>query len=307
MTATTNIGLSTPAHGANVDTWDADPVNDNSGKLDACYGSVTSKGLTNANVALTAPEARVSVLRFSGALSGNVAINVSAIIKSWIVENTCTGAFVVTITGGSGNVVGLPPGSSQVYWDGTNVSFINLERIGAYWDYPGTAVPAWVAACTVPPYLLCDGSGFSSGTYPLLAAIIGGTTLPDARGRSRFSLNGGTNRITLSGGFGIDGNALFAGGGNQTLQTANLPPYTPSGINAPSSISIGNQGTGNTGTIVNDGVGPFNSTGIGTSWGLHQLNGTANAQTFSGSAQGGTSANTLPPGYVGGVTMIRAA
>ncbi len=37
---------------------------------------------------------------------------------------------------------------------------------------------------TIPvDYLLCDGSSFSSSTYPLLFALLGGTTLPDLRGK----------------------------------------------------------------------------------------------------------------------------
>jgi hypothetical protein len=212
MTTTSNIKLSTPAHGANVDSWDADPINNNSGILDAFSARVTTKSLTNVNVTLSATEAQAAIMRFTGTLTGNVAINVGAIIKAWTVENNCLGAFVVTITGGSGNVVGLPPGSSQIYWDGSNAGFVNLGRIGEYWDYAGAAVPAWVTACTVPPYLACDGGTFSAVTYPLLNVILGGTTLPDSRGRTRFALNGGTGRLTTTG--GIDGNTRFAGGGD---------------------------------------------------------------------------------------------
>jgi hypothetical protein len=47
----------------------------------------------------------------------------------------------------------------------------------------GSSVPSWISECTVPPYLVCDGTAFSSAIYPSLAAIIG--PLPDARAISK--------------------------------------------------------------------------------------------------------------------------
>lgn len=303
MTATTNIKLSTPPHGANVNTWDADPVNNNAVILDAVFGSVTSKGLTNANVTLSATEAQVSVLRFSGALSGNVAINVGAVIKSWIVENTCTGGFVVTMTGGSGNVVGVPPGSSQVYWDGTNVSFVNLGKIGEYWDYGGSAVPAWVAACSVPPYLLCDGSTFSSGTYPLLAAILGTTTLPDSRARSRIPLDSGAGRVTTAGS-GIDGSTRFASGGaqNVSLTSGQLAAHGH-GVNDPQHQHFV-RASGNGFAGGGAGVGIIS---IGPAGGIPGLSDSAATGISIQNTGNGDAHNNMPPAYVGGVTMIRGA
>src|SRR5262249_44480409 len=57
----------------------------------------------------------------------------------------------------------------------------------------------------------------AAAPYPGLAIIVGGTTLPDMRGRGRMYLNQGTGRITAGGG-GVDGNTLFAAGGNEFLQ-----------------------------------------------------------------------------------------
>lgn len=37
-------------------------------------------------------------------------------------------------------------------------------------------------------FLECDGSTFTSSTYPALTRILGGTTLPDIRGRVRADL-----------------------------------------------------------------------------------------------------------------------
>lgn len=298
MTTTTNIKLSTPAHGSSVDTWDADPINNNSAILDAVFGSVTSKALTNVNVTLSATETQAATLRFSGALSGNVTINVSAIIKSWFIDNLTTGAFVVTISGGSGNVVGVPQGEIvQVVWDGTNCKFINLGRIGTYEDDCGSAVPAWITACTVPPYLNCDGTTFSAVTYPYLASRLGTTTLPDLRGRSRYYLNGGTGRITTAGS-SIDGDTRFSAGGGQnvTLDVTQIPIITPTGT-----VSI------NSGATVYGGSG-FNEKPVGVGGGNVPVNQTSISAAFTGAPFGsGLAHNNMPPAQISGITMIRAA
>lgn len=309
MTTTTNIKLSTPAHGSQVDVWDSDPINNNSTILDAIFGTVTSKPLTNANVTLSATEAQASVLRFSGVLTGNVTIDVSAIIKSWSIDNLTTGNFAVTISGGSGNVVGVPQGDTcQVYWDGTNCKFINLGRVGTYWDYAGATVPLWVAACTVPPYLLCDGSTFSAVTYPYLNTLLGGTTLPDARARSRIPLDGGTGRVTTAGS-GIDGLTRLAAGGaqNVALVLAELAAHDHGAVTGSTALSgvtatrVQNTlagGSSNT-AITADGFGVPSTPTV-------TFGGTDHVHSIT-SAGSGTAHNNMPPSYVGGITLIRAA
>lgn len=300
MTTTTNVKYSTPAHGSNVNTWDADPVNNNSLISDAIFGSVTSTALSNVPVTLSATALQVSVLRFSGALSGNVAVTISAIRKSWFVENLCTGAFVVTLTGGSGNIIALPPGSCQVYWDGTNMSFINLGRVGQYWDYAGAGVPAWVAACTVPPALHCNGGAFSAVTYPLLNAILGTTTLPDSRGRTRFALDAGTSRLNTNG--GIDGTTRFAGGGTGTglgIGQNNLP-------NVNFNLSINDTRTwGLHYALVGSGGGVsavVGATAGGLVFPVSVDSGGVGGTAASGGS--GTLLATVSPGFVHGITLI---
>jgi len=160
----------------------------------------------------------------------------------------------------------------MVFNDGNNFKFLGLGRVGTYWDYAGSSVPAWVSGCTTPPYLNCDGTTFSSATYPQLTVILGGTTLPDSKGRARFTLNQGSGRITSSG--GIDGNTAYASGGVQTntLSATNLP-----------SLAHTHQ--------------------------IAQLTGASWANFTNSQDPGGTSVpfGNVPPGYVGGLTLIRAA
>jgi len=302
MTTTTNVKLSTPSHGSNVDTWDADPVNNNSAILDNLFGTTTSKALTNVNVTLSATEAQSSILRFSGVLTGNVSINVGAIIKSWYIDNLTTGAFVVSITGGSGNVIGVPQGEvTQVFWDGANCKFINLGRVGSYLDDSGATVPAWVAACTVPPLLLCDGSTFSAVTYPYLNTKLGGTTLPDFRGRMAAYLNGGTGRITTAGS-GIDGDTRFSSGGvqNVTLDVTMIPSHNHALTDPGHSHAPSNNQT----FATNNGGGTW---AAGASFGgalrtTTELTGITIANTG-----GGASHNNMGPTVISGIRMIYAA
>jgi microcystin-dependent protein len=226
-----NLQLSLPVRGGDVGVWDT-PVNGDFNILDSAFGGVASVSLSGSPVTLSITQAQNSVLRFSGTISTNITVTLPAIVKFWTVENNTSGAFVVTLTTGSGKVIGLPPGEpSDVYSDGTDVKFKNLGRTGLVELWYLTALPAWVSACTVLPYLNLDGSTFNATTYAALNTFLGGNTLPDLRGRMPAGLNQGTGRITLHSSGGVDGNTLGASGGESehTLLSNELPVITPSG------------------------------------------------------------------------------
>jgi len=308
---TTNISLSVPARGSNVGTWDA-PLNGDMTIIDACFGSVTSVALSNVSpVALTATQAQANVLRFTGTLTANVVVTIPAIVKGWTVENLCTvgifGVFVQNASGGQ--QIGLPPGTSiDVYSDGTNMKYRNLGLIGSYVDIAAPSIPSWILSSTVPPYLNCDGSTFSAVTYPQLAAFLGTTTLPDARGRSRANLNGGTGRITTAGS-GIDGDTRFSAGGAQTVSIlqANLPSVN-FGVTIPAGQGLHSH-TLNIAPLIG-GPGGF---GFSNGSNAGQYNVAVSPETLpamSGSAASGGSGaavNKMGPTYIGGITLIRAA
>ncbi len=310
--ATANIQLATPANGSFVGSWDV-PMNANTTTIDAVAGSITTKSLSNANVTLSVTEAQVAILRFTGTLTGNCIITLPAVIKSWICENLTTGAFVVKISGGSGNVVALRPGSCQVYWDGTNVKFISLGSIGDYWDSSEADTPLWVSSCTVPPALKCDGTTFSAVTYPVLNAHLGGNTLPDFQGRVAAYLDGGTGRITTAGS-GIDGATRFASGGSQniTLDTTMMPAHSHSSpahghfiantdnVNG-TALSAANQVA-----VVNNNFGNANAVTLGGSATAATLGQTSQTAVTIGSTGDGGSHNNMPPAVISGVRMIWA-
>lgn len=173
--------------------------------------------------------------------------------------------------------------------------------LGAGIDYWGPATPNSGFAFPI-------GQAISRTTYAALFALVGTTygggdgsttfNLPDKRGRTSIAVDP-TASIVNSASMTPDGSTLGAKGGSQlsTLSTANLPPYTPSGsvsvnngaisINGQSQIIVSGQG---------GGVGGGGAFGIS---GSNQLSASQSASTgsFSGNAQGGTSApfNNMQP------------
>ena len=324
--ATSNIALAVPTRGSNVNTWDI-PLNGNSTAIDGFIGGVQTISVSNANITLTAPsgsvtpaggptQAQNAVLRFSGVLTA--AVQVTLPFPGYIIiENLTTGAFVLSFRAiGSGQVIATAQGSTRhIYNDGTNVKFVNLPDPGTYWDLATSSVPTWLAACTVPPFLNCDGTTFSATTYPALAALLGGTTLPDLRGGSRATLNQGTNRITTAGS-GIDGNTLLSIGGaqTQTLTAAQIPQIV-SLNNASPSYNLSSGAT--SGGVTDIGVVGESTPGGGFGFNAVSSEGnigvtgfttiTANTLSTISSNTGGGAHPIMPPTTISGITLIRAA
>lgn len=286
-------------------------MNGNTGILDAVFGSVTTKSLSVSNVTLTLLESQVSIIRLTGSLGTSVQITFGSVIKAWIIDNQTAGnqSSYIRLVGspGTGNAVCAPPGTSQIFWDGTNMSFLNLPvPIGGYWDHCGTAVPPWVLNCTIPPFLLCDGSGYNTSTYPQLFGFLQSSSVPDARARMRIPLDGGTGRVTTAGS-GVDGSTRGASGGaqNVTLDATQMPAHDHTG-------STGNNSVDHTHSV-NDApskVGQF-SAGGSNGWAANtvvQTGGQSTPHTHAISVAGGGLAHSnMPPVFVGGITMIRAA
>lgn len=305
-TFTPNIQLEEPARGDQVGVWDT-PVNGNSVVLDRTIGAITTISLNNSPVVLASAQYQSKTLIFNSTLTGNVTITFpTSFTKSYEVLNGCTGIqFTITLatTAAAGQAIALPPGDMiECYNDGTNIKFKNFDRVGTYWDYCGSSVPNWVSGCSVPPYLNCDASPISSSVYPVLFAIIG-NTLPDARGRGRFTLNQGIGRIT-AGISGIDGNTLLSGGGNQSL-TAHThlitDPLHQHLINNGSPTYMG-QGFADVPTPTAGGAViriPIQSLDV------HTTGVAATGITIV--SQGLGASQNMPPGYMGGLTLIRAA
>lgn len=295
---TVNRGYATPAHGSEVDTWDV-PLNDNFGLIDANLGGVTSISLSSSPVVLSAAQYKNGTIRFTGNLTASCLITFPPVSGWWTIDNQTTGNFFVLLSCLGAQNIAVPQGvATDIFTDGSNVKFRSLAPfIGAYVDYGGASIPNWVAACTVPPLLNCDGSTFSAGTYPHLFTVLGTTILPDLRGRNRSYLNGGTDRINSSR-CGIDGNTRFSSGGADviTLSVPQLPTFTPSFSVAPTySFTDAN-------TLVSVPGGALTQV-IGT---LRHTPTLVTDFTFASIGNGSSHIN-MPPTAIGGITMIRAA
>jgi hypothetical protein len=309
-TFTTAKNLEKVPRGGDLGTWDT-PENSNWDVVDACLGQSVTIGLNNANVTLSSPQYQASTIIFNSTLTGSVNITFpSTFTGPYIIQNLCTGtsAFTVTLltTIAGGQAIACPPGDSfNAINDGTNIKFHNIGRVGTYWDYAGSSVPNWVSGCTVAPWLNCDGTTFSSATFPQLTVVLGSTTLPDSRGRSRFALNQGTSRIQSSV-VGLDGTVLAAGGGSQLLQN-HTHVSTDAGHQhgIPTVNAVSNSVAGSASYFMQGGIGSavgannFFANGGNVNTGFASI-------SVSNSTWGGTSGN-VPPAYIGGLTLIRSA
>jgi hypothetical protein len=314
MGQTPNIGLYQTARNAEPGVWDV-PLNNNDGATDYVFANVAAISLTNANVTLSTPpatdsswagpyQAQSALLRFIGTLTGNCVITIPR-AGFFMVENLCTiSTFYVQLRATAvGKRICAPPGEVvHIFCDGTDCKYLDMGRVGQYIDLAVTSMPAWITNCTVQPYLNCDGSAFSAGTYPALNAILGGNTLPDLRGRGRASLNQGTGRITTAGS-GVDGNTLFASGGAQNvlIGQTNLPAYN---------LTVTDPGH------THDENCTQSNNVQGLAGGISCLQGTVSGQRFTLPAATGISVNlngggnalgVMNPAAIHGLTLIRAA
>lgn len=200
--ATTNLSLNQPAY--NSSAWDV-PLNANETILDNQFAATTSIALTNTNVTLTSPNTsgtgQTQAMRvvLTGSLSANVQVIIpSGISGSWIIYNTTSGAYTVTIaSGGGGASVVAPQGYNLfVYSDGTNVRKSDDGVIGS-----ASIVNTFSAGTTgLTPSTATSGAVTLAGT---LAVANGGTGITSLGTGVQTALGNTTNAasglVTLNG------------------------------------------------------------------------------------------------------------
>lgn len=241
---TPNINLVVPNTGDLVSAWGTAAVNPNMLALDGMLGGQLSLALSAAStVTLTAPpsistasgptQSQNAVIFLSGTLTGNNTILV-AMPGKYTFHNKCLGnnSYYIQIapSAGTGSTIGLPPGEkSEVFYDGTNCDYVGLGRVGAALDlHNWSTYPPWMSACSTLPYLIKNGSVYSTSVYPILGELLGSTFggngastfgVPDEMSRVRLPIDiAGTNRITNAV-CGISGTTMGASGGNQNMQS----------------------------------------------------------------------------------------
>ena len=135
MSTTTNTGLNQPAYNSTSPTWDQ-PLNFNETILDAVLGNTTSVAMptgASATTTLTGPTSTGSLgqtqamrITLTGSLSANQILQFpSGVAGKWIIYNTTSGSFSVTVSSaGGGTAVSVPQGYNvSIYSDGTNIRY----------------------------------------------------------------------------------------------------------------------------------------------------------------------------------------
>jgi microcystin-dependent protein len=242
---TPNVGLIAPNTGDLVGSWGTTALNVNWLAIDGMRGGVTTISLSSATtITLTAPSGSITpsagptqqqnfMLRLTGTQTGN-AVMLFSVPGPYIIDNQCLGttAYLQLVpAAGTGTYIGVPQGKkSHVCFDGTNVDFVNPADPGTAYDLHGAiALPLWMQACKVSPYLTKDGTVYNISQYPALAQALGSTFggngvttfgVPDERSRMRLAWDntGTANRVT-SAGSGISGITMGAAGGDQLMQS----------------------------------------------------------------------------------------
>jgi len=324
---TSNVGFIVPVTGTEVGTWGSAALNPDFIALDGLIGGLQTVSVSNAPVTLTSPASFTSspsagptqsqnrILRFTGVLSADVRVTLP-LPGSYIIENLTTGAFVLSFQGATATeVIGTPQGERlEIYNDGANVRFVGLGRVGARDHWNGlSAMPAWVAACTVKPYLLQDGTLYNISDYPFLGAQLGskfggdGVTtfgVPDTRGRMSLPYDGTGTRITAAG-CGINGQTLGAALDAQTvtLTTAQLAAHTHANTLADPGHT---HGFGRSGFSAN--IGGVAVVSTAAQYGIDSLQNvaaTTGVAITNVAAGGGQAHNNVQPSLVTGIDVIK--
>ena len=157
--------------------------------------------------------------------------------------------------------------------DGQSAKTVDLTAllpVGSIIMYAGSSAPT--------NWLICNGSTFSTSTYPALSSVLGGNTLPNFSGRFPLGVgNSGTN--------GSTNHSLNSTGGEErhTLTTSEMPSHNHNSGTLKMEeqmLSQTNDGTGN--QDARDGGGKK----------LYEYN---DITGNTGSTGGGSSHNIMPP------------
>ena len=230
----TSLKLELIGNGDQSGTWGTTTNNNLGTLLEQAITGVQSITMVNADYTLTdfngvSDEARNAVLVASGTNSAIRKIICPLVQKLYIVKNSTTGGYAITIGASTGTVVTIPNGiTAQVYCDGTN---FYSSQTGSAGDF--TVNGTFTA------------TGASSFTGAITANAISGTTGTFSGAVSGLSFSGaGTGLTGTASSLSIGGNAATATTAtNLAGGLANKIPYQSSAgtttfINAPTANTV---------------------------------------------------------------------
>lgn len=305
-----------PSTGDLVGAWGTAAVNVDWTAVDGMLGGSQTISLSSATTfALSAPAGSITpgagpnqaqnfFLQFTGALTGNATITLP-LPGHYIVNNNCAVGtnYIQMRAVGTGTLIGIPQGRQVKIWnDGTNAGFCDTPEVGSYLDLAASTTPSWYAGCSTLPYLICDGSIYTSSLYSALSTMLGSTfggngvstfAVPDLRARNRIALDnqglqGAAGRVTNAVS-SINGTTLGAAGGDQRMQQHNH------GITDP-----GHNHTFNVNSSAGSLAVPLISSNFA---GTGQTNSNTTGITVNNAGTG--TAQNMPPTIVAGLTLIK--
>lgn len=90
-------------------------------------GVLTKNVAGGVNVTLTAAEAGSGTIVLTGAITANISVIVPAVAAKWVIRNSTTGAFTLTVKTAAGTGVAVTQGvATFLYCDGTNVALASV-------------------------------------------------------------------------------------------------------------------------------------------------------------------------------------
>lgn len=155
MANTPNLNLQEPAY--NSPNWDS-PLNSNFTILDSVLGNtagITVTGLTSPQTLSTAQTQNVGV-DFSGILTGNFVFNIS-VGGSWIVKNSCSGNYTLSLAYGSNSIV-VPVGGPYLVSTDTTSGTISFSAQIAIQTYAGNPNGNVAGNATAPVSFVWDST-----------------------------------------------------------------------------------------------------------------------------------------------------
>lgn len=253
--------------------------------VQSTIGGRLSKSVAgNTNVTLTAVEAGNAILEFTGALTGNIAVIVpTSPTRSWIVKNSTSGAFTLTVKTAAGSGVVVTQGKTgAVYTDGTNV----LACHNDYTDIAMTGVPtaptAAVGTNTTQIATTAFVQALLSSSVPAASETVAGKVELATEAETTAGTDN-TRAVTPAG---------LAAAGATKLRTASTINGTS--FDGTANITTANWGTARTLTIGNTGKSVNGSANV--SWSLAEI-GVIGADSF-GSSLAANGWQRLPSGLI---------
>ena len=293
-TYTPILQLALPATGELNGTWGT-TVNDNITSMveQAIAGLATINTWTTASHTLTTAngttsEARCAILECSGAPGAAATVICPTASKIYIIKNSVTGGFAVTLKTSAGTGVSVPNGSTSIlYCDGTNVvsaATATTFSAGTTGFTPNTATSGAVTLAGI--LALANG-----GTNANLTAVAGAVPYSTASALA-LSAAGTAGQVLTSNGASAPTWSTPAGGvtlSNDTATTSNLYPT----FAAATSGSVSTIYTGNANLLYKPSTGELQSTAMVSSNGI-----TVNSSIVAANYTIGTNFNAVSAGPI---------